>query len=236
MQLTAVQKSKSGIGVFVISLVISAALVFFLVLPKYREYTDSKTAAANNQNTLNDTQKQDMLVSKLFDKVKNSADDLKRADLAVPPKSDVPELYAYVESLAKTANLTLTTIQTTDESEAPDLAGASAAGSSNPKTGAVSLSPTNLTATGGASLPGASGQLLGGLGGASKSSPLVASGNLGVIDINLTVTGTYSNFTAFLSKLQNSLRLIDVQSVSVASAEGKTDLSFIAALKTYYQK
>lgn len=217
-------------------MVLSIALGFFLVLPKYHAYGDAKTAAVNNQTTLEDTKKQVELVSKLFDKVKSSADDLKRADLAVPPKPDVPEIYAYIETLTKSVNLVLNTVQATDESQAPDQNTASGSAGANPAAGAISLSPTNISATGGASLPGAIGQIAGGVARLSKNTSSFANNNLGAIDINLQVTGSYANFTSFLSKVQNSLRIMDVQNVSIAANQGKTDLTFVVSLKTYYRK
>lgn len=50
--------------------------------------------------------------------------------------------------------------------------------------------------------------------------------------VNLTVSGSYSDFMGFLSFLENSARLIEVENISFASSE-KSPLSFNLTIKTH---
>lgn len=50
--------------------------------------------------------------------------------------------------------------------------------------------------------------------------------------VNLTLSGSYSDFMGFLSFLENSARLIEVENISFASSE-KSPLSFNLTIKTH---
>ncbi|MDB4939848.1 MAG: hypothetical protein JWO40_273 [Candidatus Doudnabacteria bacterium] len=210
MQLTPAQKSRSGVGLFLICIILAVVLTFFLVWPKYGQYKDSLAAKDNNQQSLDLIKSQQAQVTTLYSKLQASSADLKKIDVAIPTGVDIPAVYAYLESMAQSLNLGSITLQGKDENEVLDqgnVVGVSGA--------PVSGGPTSIGT------------------GAPKSN-LPAS--LGAIDLTMTVTGSYQNFVTFLGKIQNSLRLIDVQSIDVTSSEGKPDLSFSIAMKTYYQK
>lgn len=60
---------------------------------------------------------------------------------------------------------------------------------------------------------------------------------LGVLSFQLKVSGTYANFKAFLSNLENNIRVVDVKSVSVEEL-GKSNQDFYLfsiTVATYYQ-
>lgn len=60
---------------------------------------------------------------------------------------------------------------------------------------------------------------------------------LGVLSFQLKVSGTYANFKAFLSNLENNIRVVDVKSVSVEEL-GKANQDFYLfsiTVATYYQ-
>ncbi len=56
-------------------------------------------------------------------------------------------------------------------------------------------------------------------------------GTIKEMKANLTVSGSYSDFMGFLSFLENSARLIEVENISFASSE-KSPLSFNLTIKT----
>jgi Tfp pilus assembly protein PilO len=232
MQLMEPQKSRAGIGPFIVSIFVSLAVAFFLTLPKYNQYQLARTAVENNKKTLAQINNQKSQISQLYEKVQANGDSIQKIDLAIPSKPDVPQIYAYIEGLSKSVNLTIGTLQAVDENEITDqgsVPGLSAAAGGAKAPGAVTLSQSGSASGGLSAKPAGPGK-------GSGVADLGLPGGVGAIDINLEVTGSYQNFVGFLSKLQNSLRIIDAQSVSVASTEGKTDLTFTVTLKTYYQK
>jgi hypothetical protein len=205
MQLTPLQKTKSGLGTFIICLILSVALGFFLVVPKYSAYSDAKKINAENNANLEDLKTKQNMLDDMFVKVQEKTSQLDAADEAIPDKPDVPEVYAYIEALTKSVNLTIGTIQVVDTNEDPSEEQAGAASNAS-----IPVDPT------------------------VKSSSI--SPTIGVIDINLQVSGSFNDFVSLLGKLQKSLRLIDVQSINIASADGRDGLAFIVSMKTYYQK
>jgi Tfp pilus assembly protein PilO len=57
------------------------------------------------------------------------------------------------------------------------------------------------------------------------------------VKVNFRVTGTYPAFKTFLLRVENNLRIMDVNSVRVqGSTVGEENLSFTISLTTYYQQ
>ena len=212
MQLTIEKSKTSSYGAFAACLILGLLILFFLAMPKYGDYKNAKNKAEGTQQTLDQIKQQQQTVNDLLAKLKAKSSDLQKVDLALPDTADIPDFYAYMESLAKSENLTINTIQAKDEADQPANAGSTG---TNGGTAPVSAAAGMTGAT-------------------AKTSTLPPT--LGKIDMDLQVTGSLDNFISFLGKLQNSLRLIDVQSINIAAAEGKSDLTFITSLATYYQK
>ncbi len=208
MQLTVQKPQSSGYGTAIICFILAIVAFFFLLLPKYSAYKDAKAMANNSQASLEEIKQEQQAVNDLLAKLKAKSSDLQKVDMALPNNASIPDFYAYIESLAKSVNLNISTIQAKDETETP-----SASATPN---------PTGVT-------PAAAGT-------AAASQVKTLSPTIGKISMDLQLTGTLESYTSFLAKLQNSLRLIDVQSVNIAAAEGKSDLTFITNLASYYQK
>lgn len=78
---------------------------------------------------------------------------------------------------------------------------------------------------------------VGAVGLASTEAPIP--GTLGVVSVNLGLKGDVPSFVLFLDNLGRSMRIIDVQSVGITSADaqsGQTEFTFRLVLKAYYQK
>ena len=67
-------------------------------------------------------------------------------------------------------------------------------------------------------------------GAASSPSPTI-----GVVPVQIQLRGTVDNLKSFLTALELSLRLIDVQSINIDQGENNS-LAFTVQLNTYYQK
>ncbi len=195
----------NGVGIFILCLLASLAAIFFLALPKYQEYSLVKAKAAASKNALELLKTQQQKVNDTLSKLQENSNGLQKIDQALPNQPDIPAIYAYMETMAKSLNLTLSAIQATDESDLTDSAQTLGVGAGITKNGVKPVIPAGTPS------------------------------NVGTIDVSMQVKGLYSDYVNFLSKLQNSLRLIDVKSIDVNS-DGKGALTFITTLKTYYLK
>lgn len=193
---------SSGIGTFIVCVILSIAVIFFLVLPKYQQFGQSRAKAKEAKAVTENLKKSQATLNELLVQMNQKKDSLAKVSLAIPTNPDIPEVYAYLETMSKSLNLTLSGVQATDEAEEAE------------QQALAGIAPSAK----------------------AKAAPPVDNGSLGVIDVNLQVAGTLKDYISFLGKLQNSLRLIDVQAVNVTAEEGKPNLKFLTSLKTYYQK
>jgi len=63
-----------------------------------------------------------------------------------------------------------------------------------------------------------------------------ANPNIGTLGVNFTVVGPYLGFTDFIRRLETSLRIIDVQKISFASADDRTNYQYTVGIKSYWLK
>jgi Tfp pilus assembly protein PilO len=204
------QKKTSSIGTFIVCLILAILAALFLAFPKYGEYKSDKTAQAQSENSVQTIESQNAAVRATLAKITDSQADLDKLDLAIPDSGGIPDLYALVEQQAKSAGLTLTSMQASDSAKKT-----SASGNTIGVTDAVS------SASGGADqIP-------------STPAP---SATLGIVDLNLQVSGSLDAYSGFLKSLQKTLRIIDVQSIDVSADTEKGTMTFRTVLKTYYQK
>jgi len=63
--------------------------------------------------------------------------------------------------------------------------------------------------------------------------------SIGVLRINLQLTGSYENFKAFLKSAETNISLIDLVDLKIESSQsfksGGTNFTFVANMETYYQ-
>ncbi len=190
-QVTIVKKPTSG--TFVLTLLVSIALVLFLLIPKLKAYNAAKDANKVANESLQTVQDAKEKLAGLYVNIGNQKSDLAKLDTAVPNKTDISSVYALIERFAKSSNLALSSVQGIDDADIPP----------NEKTG-EDLHPISPT--------------------------------LGVITVNLQVTGSVEGFTQFLSALEQSLRFIDVQTIDISQEKDQSSLTFRTTLRTYYQK
>lgn len=61
--------------------------------------------------------------------------------------------------------------------------------------------------------------------------------DFGTFELEFSVTGPYSNFLGFVSDLEQSLRLVDIESVTFQSADtGSANMKYVVRIKTYWLK
>ena len=59
----------------------------------------------------------------------------------------------------------------------------------------------------------------------------------GTFELEFSVTGPYQNFLAFVQDLEQSLRLVDIESVTFQAAEtGSSNMKYIIRIRTYWLK
>ncbi len=93
--------------------------------------------------------------------------------------------------------------------------------------------------------------ILGGLGDLASASGIVlasfnmtepedidpaASNTIQVINITLGGSGTYASFEDFILRLENHLRLMDIDRINIATQGDSNNFQYQLSLKTYYQK
>ncbi len=212
------------LGTLILTTIISILLIMFVLLPRYRDYTQKKGVLQTSQATHDDLENKKQ---HLIEQVKAMNDQKEKIDLlneAIPDSSSVPDLYAHLESMTKAANLTIAALQAIDVTEKEDAEKARAAAANTP----VGVGNTaTATTTGKAPTPAPASAI-----NAASAAP---TGGLGMVTVTMEANGSLESFDQFLASLEKSLRLIDVQSVDISNDPDK-GLTFHLIFKTYYQK
>lgn len=198
------KKNTNSIGTFIVTFILTILVLLFFAYPKYKDYSAAVAAHATVAEDLQKVKDQQAALENVFGKMNDSRPDLDKVNVAIPDKPDIPDLYALVETQAKSAGLTLTSVQAGDEADKID---------NNVSTVIVGAGQSQSDA------------------GPSSPSP-----TLGVVDLNMQVSGTLDGYAQFLRGMQQSLRLIDIQSIDISADPDKGTLTFRTVLKTYYQK
>ncbi len=59
----------------------------------------------------------------------------------------------------------------------------------------------------------------------------------GTFELEFSVTGSYANFLAFINDMEESLRLVDIESVSFQAADaGSSTMKYVVRIRTYWLK
>ncbi len=211
----ATPKSSTSTGylLFVFEILVVLAAAYFFTWPQYQALQAGKLQLAADQETLQQVQEQAAAYQSSVKVL--SATDLSSVNKAVPPKDNVTDLYAYIETLVNASSLTMTSMQITD--------------GSTPSAATTSSVPA-ITATG-EPAPTSSSD--------TSTSPTVATpvlpAGIASANIYLVVTGSNAQLEQLLGSFQNSLRLIDVQGVSVVVDDTGLETFTVDAI-AYYQQ
>jgi Tfp pilus assembly protein PilO len=217
------QKTNYGVGKFIVTTGIALLVFIFLVLPKFSEFRTNSQNLKLERNLEEKLRAEDIEITKRLATLEGKKDGVALLELAIPSTPDIPDLYAHLETLVKTSNLTMTAVQAVDQT----------------KTGSALPPRTPLLNASGAAaqreLSGEAEQTVTVDAGSLTSLTSAPSPSLGVVTVNVEAIGDMNGYKQFLSGLETTLRIIDVQSVEInESDEGK--LRFRVVLKTYYQK
>ncbi len=157
-----------------------------------------------------------LLATPQWDKYKIAKNQL---EVAVEQEQQLSESLAAIDSFVNTFNNSSTSVGITNQALPPR---------DSDTAGFVS----SLSA-----LAGQSGVVLGDMQFEEQASndKQAAPNSIRVIKVNMTASGTYLSFKDFMLRLENHLRLVDVQKITLASDDSGV-LRYQLILTTYYQK
>jgi Tfp pilus assembly protein PilO len=215
------KKSNSSIGLFLLCFFIAVVLFIFLTFPKFSDWKTGKQAVVTNQQTLAKTQNEADTVTSEMSQV--NSPDLNKAALAVPGQSDIANLYASIEEMSNAANVKLTSLQAIEN----------VAGSTTLATPNASAADA-VDANGNPVVP------------PSLTVPPVPAG-LQTVNVTVDATGNYSAIEQMISSIYHSLRIINVQKITISTYQGNggtqtnisstdPELNLQLQLLTYYSK
>lgn len=194
---------------------IFAAGYVFLLRPKYEQIRSSgsfdqetlNAGVTKRQNYLNDIRK----LNDNYSKINQS--EIERLKKILPSEADIAGLFASMQILTTKSGILLTSINIAEAAE----------------TAASARTPSAAASAGdiddGEGMPAA----------ATATRTTAASGKIGKLNITLNLQGSennYSDIKAFLTALENNLRLFDVNAVFFSPGSP----AFSISLTTYYAK
>jgi hypothetical protein len=223
------KKSNASIGLFLLCLFIAIALIIFLGYPKYSDWSMKKQEITSGQQSLAKVQQEATAATSEIAQV--DSPDLANAllavpghsDMQVPGHSDIANLYADIESMSQAANVKLTSLQAIDNSQ-----------DASTSIAATTAGNTEVDASGAPVVQ------------SSLPVPAIPSG-LGTITVTLQATGDYAAVEQMISSVYRSLRIIDVQKITLSTDQGNggtqtntassdPTLDLQLQLLTYYSK
>lgn len=214
-------RRNSNPGLFIASIVLSFLLLAMLIWPKFATLRANRSTLANAKADNQKLVQAKAKVNQAINDLRTNSSDVERLNQAIPDHNSPSELYALIETLALSANLKLGSLQVVDSTK-----------------GATATAPVATGGTGPANTPpGGTGPATPTGSGPANAGSQVLPSVIGTTELNIEVVGTIEGFNQFLASLENSLRVIDVQSIDVSAVkERQGQLSFRVGLKTYYQK
>jgi hypothetical protein len=215
------KKTNTSIGLFLLCLFVAVALVIFLGYPKYSDWKMKKQEIITGQQSL--AQVQEEAVAATSEIAQVDSPDLNQALLAVPGQADIANLYADIENMSQAANVKLTSLQAIDNSQ-----------NSTTQSAAPATDGMEVDASGAPVVQ------------SSLPVPTVPSG-LQTVNITLQATGDYNGVEQMISSIYRSLRIIDVQKITLSTDQGNggtqtntassdPTLDLQLQLLTYYSK
>ncbi len=211
----------------IILILISVELVFTVINPKYNDIQalQKKNAdydAAIAQSNLLISQR-DKLLTK-YNSFKG--EDLKRLEKLLPDNIDNVRLIIDINSITSKYGVSIANVKLSTSGD----------------------NQTASTAGGAATTPGAPTGATGAAGTAGKAAPATIANVAAAVPVdvgqsynamilNFSVTTSYSTFLAILADLQRSLRVLDVNSISLKAGDSSSDqYEFDLGVKTYWLK
>ena len=199
------QRKQYGLGKFILATLVAVLILVFLVIPKFNEYRSVAKQLKEAEDITARLEQEDVEITRRLSEFQTQKDQIDLLNQAIPDRSDIPDLYAHLETLLKTSNLTLSAIQAVDQ------------------TPVIEQNPGAATGTETMTI------------GAPQEQQLTPTPSLGMVSVSLEAQGALEGYKQFLSSLEKSLRIIDVQNVEINTDENGI-LTYRITLRTYYQK
>jgi Tfp pilus assembly protein PilO len=182
-------------------LLIAILLVAFVVLPKYREYSDANLKIKMKNIDIENQQKYFSQIKDTSEKLKNYSEELKKINYALPKEPFLPEVLDFLAQASSQNGMTFRKL-TSSSVASPKAPAATASSSPTPESEKSKISP-----------------------------------KLKEINVEFEVSGNYSSLKNFISTLEKSARLIEIESITFSSSQTKTaeetSPTFVFKIKTY---
>jgi len=190
-----------------IMLMLAIAAIVFYDLPKFSSMRANRSAVQDLQNQLSVLNQQRSDVNNAISQIDKNQSTLQQVDLAIPDKPQLADIFAHLEVLAKSSNMTLSSVQADDPTLQPSTDNPAAAAQAQAQADQAQANQTN-----------------------KSPSPTI-----GLVPVRIELRGTITSLQSFLAALEQSLRLIDVQQINIIQGDNSS-LTFDIDLNTYYQK
>ncbi len=215
-----------SVMIFILSLAAAILVGIFLAYPKFKSWEAARAALADAQNKSASLTSEINTAQTSINELENDSSYSEMLDQALPNSADIPDLYAYLETMAKSSNLVIGSMQASDESAkaktgAPGEAGA--IGAAGTGAGGETATAPATTVAGGSNVQGAA---------AGPALPA----SIGLVQITMDVKGNLTNLNQFLHGLGFSRRLIDVKSIDVSADQENKTMDYKLVMNTYYEK
>src|SRR3989344_9401584 len=114
-------KNVKGVGTFVLAVVITVLALIFLILPKWSEYKEKAQQKEQAQTDLEELQQTEQEFNQSV-ALLTKGGGVKLLDDAIPVSASIPDLYAHLETMVKSANMNLIAVSATDQTAPPESA------------------------------------------------------------------------------------------------------------------
>ena len=190
----------------IVTILLSVVVGVLMIYPKYQILEEKKVLIENKEQELKNIEERFAEVNEALEKLENYKEELAKIDIGLPDDPSVSTLLNFIKETVAIKQLSLTSLSTNFISsyEKED---------SVPIRENVNMEDGESSSAGEAALPAKTIQ---------------------EIEVSLTVAGPYELFKSLLIELEESARLIEVESISFSyagSAEGI--YSFSLSLKTH---
>jgi Tfp pilus assembly protein PilO len=118
------QRTEYGAGKFIAAIVVGVLIFVFLANPKFTDYRERAKQLKADTELETKLRSEDKEITRRLAELETREDQVKLLEAAIPDKAGIPDLYAYLETLIKTSNLTLSSIQAVDATAAKEADGA----------------------------------------------------------------------------------------------------------------
>lgn len=108
------QRTQYGVGKFIAAIVVGVLIFVFLANPKFADYRNKAKQLKADTELEARLRAEDEEISRRLAELETREDQIELLEAAIPGDANIHDLYAYLETLVKTSNLTLSSIQAAD--------------------------------------------------------------------------------------------------------------------------